>query len=933
MKKFIKITLIIIVVLVAVIILLPIVFKGKIIDAVKEEANNNLNAKLEFTDVNLSLISNFPNITAEIENLTLTGIDTFVVDTLIDFKSLTATLDVMSIISGDEIKVKRISLINPNIYVKVLKNGLANYDIAKEDTITTTEADTSAESSNFKLNLKKFEIKNGNIIYDDAEGDVFAQLDNLNFILSGDMTEDLTNLDMKMMIDSFTVKSGGIKYLNKVKTVFNSELKADLANSIYTFEENDLKLNEIDMGFDGSVEMPSDDIILNLTFKTKNTKFKDVLSMVPAIYKTDFEGVETSGEFKLNGYVKGVYNDTNMPAYGVDLLVKNAYFKYPDLPKSVNNININMKVNAKEGSGDDMTIDIKKASITTAGNPFSANMFINMTAADIGMNGNVKGKIDLNTLKDVVPLEDMTLSGIITSDISFKGNLSDIENEHYEKFDAKGNLGIQNMNITMSDMPKIEIRKADMYFSPQFINLKQFDTKVGKSDFRMAGKVYDIFSYVFKDELLSGVFTLNSDYIDVDELSGIGDTSEAVPETDSGNDNSSSETASSEVVEIPKNLDFVLNSNLKKIKYDKMLITNAIGKILVKNGKLDMNGLRMNMLGGEVQIAGVYDVADLSKPKIDFKLKMNKISIPEVVKTFTSVKAIAPIIENCIGDINADISLNSLLDNEMMPILKSMMSSGNLSSDNISISENGFFGKLASAVKQDKFKSPRVHDFNLDYFIDNGNLTVKPSKFKLAGTQVTLGGTQGLDKKLNFNLDMELPQKIAGKFISGMSGSNSDKNITVGAKIGGTSDNPKIKGISSSLSNNIKNEVTDKVDEVKNQAKKRANKIIENAQKQADAIMAQAEKQAANIRSEADKQGKRLINEAGKQGDRLINEAHNPIAKKAAKLSKKELVKQAKIKANNLNTQADKQANNVVNTARKKADKIISDAKKRAANY
>ena len=932
MKKFLKITFIIIIILVAVIIFLPMIFKGKIIEAAKNEANNSLNAKVEFADINLSLISNFPNITAKVENLTITGVDTFALDTLVYFENFTATLDIMSVISGDEIKVKRIILNKPNIYIKILENGYANYDIAKEDTAATTETDTVNEESAFKVNLDKFEIKNGNITYDDKEGDVFAQLKNLNFLLSGDMSETLTNLKIEMTSDTMTVKSGGIKYLNKVKTAFNSELQADLENSIYTFKENNLKLNEIDLGFDGKVEMPSDDIVLDLTFKTKNTKFKDVLSMIPVIYKTDFEDVETSGNFKMNGYVKGTYNDTNMPAYGVKLLVSNAKFKYPDLPKSVNDININLKLDAKEGSGDDITIDIKKASLTTAGNPFKMNAFINMTAADIGMSGKVNGKIDLNSVKDVVPLEDMTFSGIITADIGFKGNLSDIENENYEKFDAKGNLGIENMDITMSDMPKIDIQKADMYFSPQFIDLKQFDIKVGKSDFHMKGKVNNIFSYVFKDELLSGTFNLNSDYIDVDELSGTGETSETVSENNSDEESSSSEDAS-EVVEIPKNLDFILNSNLKNIKYDKMQITNAKGKILVKNGKLDMTDLKMNMLGGEVRINGTYDAKDLSKPTVDFNMSMTKINISELVKTFTSIKTIAPVIENCIGDINADISLNSLLKQDMTPILKSLISNGNLSSDNIRISGNGLLGKLANATKQNKFKSPRVNDLNLKYFIDNGNLFVKPSTFKLAGTQVTLGGKQGLDRKLNLDMDMQLPKRIAGKFISSIPGNNSNENVTVGAKIGGTADNPKISGLSSSLTDIVTDEVREKVEEVKDKAKERANQIIKNAQKQANVIMSQAEKQAANIRSEAKKQGQRLISEAGKQGDKLINQAHNPIAKKAAQISKQELIKNAKKQANNLNVQAGKQANNVINSARTRADKIVSDAKKRAASY
>jgi len=588
MKKFFKIFAIILIVLIAIIILIPIIFKGKIIEMAQEEANNNLKAKVEFADLSVSLIKNFPNISAEIEDLTIVGVDTFQYDTLVSFEKFKATLNLMSVISGDEIEVKRILLDKPDINVIVLEDGTANYDIAIEDTTAIEdEVVEDSEDSNFKISLDKFEINNAEIVYDDREGDIYAQLQNLNFLLKGDMTEDETNLDMTLEIDSVTVKSEGIKYLNKSNLKFDSEINANLLNSKYTFKENELKLNEIKIGFDGFLEMPEEDIVMDMTFKAKETKFKDVLSLVPAVYMSDFKGVETSGEFKFDGYVKGTYNDTLMPAYGINLLVKNGYFKYPDLPKSVKNINIDVKVDAKEGTGDEMTIDLKNASLTMANNPVSMNAFVNMTTADIAMRGNVKGKIDLGTVKDVVPVEDTEMSGNVNADLKFAGNLSDIENENYENFDASGNLKIVKVNVKMTDFPEINIKKTNMKFSPEFVDLKTFDATVGKSDLHLDGKIDNLISYVFKDELLSGSFNFTSDLLDLNELLSL--DSEESETSEEETENVDSEV--SEPIEIPDNLDFKLNSKLKKIAYGKLNITNAIGVIIIKDSKLDMQQL------------------------------------------------------------------------------------------------------------------------------------------------------------------------------------------------------------------------------------------------------------------------------------------------------------------------------------------------------
>ncbi len=63
--------------LIVLIILLPFIFKGKIIEMVKEEANKSLNAKVDFGEFDLGLISTFPNFNFSINDVKVDGIDKF----------------------------------------------------------------------------------------------------------------------------------------------------------------------------------------------------------------------------------------------------------------------------------------------------------------------------------------------------------------------------------------------------------------------------------------------------------------------------------------------------------------------------------------------------------------------------------------------------------------------------------------------------------------------------------------------------------------------------------------------------------------------------------------------------------------------------------------------------------------------------------------
>src|SRR5688500_15579995 len=221
------------VLLIGAVISLPIIFKDKIVATVKEEANKNLNAKLDFGEFDLSLLSSFPDFRFELNNLSIVGIDAFEGDTLLGVKQLKLDIDLMSIVKGEQYEINSIVLDQPSILAKVLKDGKANWDITKPSGDTTTAA--AEESSPFKMTIKKFEIINGNLVYDDATFAFMTSLKGLDHLLSGDFTEDNFLLETMTSIEQFDMIYEGVKYLNKVKTEIKADLDADMPLFKFTF--------------------------------------------------------------------------------------------------------------------------------------------------------------------------------------------------------------------------------------------------------------------------------------------------------------------------------------------------------------------------------------------------------------------------------------------------------------------------------------------------------------------------------------------------------------------------------------------------------------------------------------------------------------------------------------------------------------------------
>src|SRR6267154_4657632 len=144
--------------LIALAIILPIVFKDKIKAAVDEQIAKTVNADVIF-DVNnfsLSVFRNFPNITVEVKELGVfnrapfEGVHLFVVD------RFDVEVNLKDVLFGDQLRVKGITLVRPQINVKVLKDGRANYDITYPSTDTVKTAD---EPSKFSFAIDNWTIE------------------------------------------------------------------------------------------------------------------------------------------------------------------------------------------------------------------------------------------------------------------------------------------------------------------------------------------------------------------------------------------------------------------------------------------------------------------------------------------------------------------------------------------------------------------------------------------------------------------------------------------------------------------------------------------------------------------------------------------------------------------------------------------------------
>ncbi len=453
MKKILKITGISFLSLIVLAFIIPIVFKKQVQALVKKEINKNLDAKIDFTDVKLSLFSHFPKATITIKGLSIVGKDPFAKDTLIAADKIDVTAGLFSVLKGKNIKLYGLYLQSPRIHVLVNKDGRANWDIAKKSTDTTGATDTSA--SNFKITLKKYKISNGYLVYDDKQANTYTEIKGLEHEGSGDLTADVFTLSTSTRAASAWFIQDDIPYLLNTKTDINTDIKIDNRTNTYTFKTDDIVLNNLKLSADGFIEMVNNSTFkMDFRFKSPSNDFKDILSMIPAVYKKDFASIKTSGKAVFNGFVKGTYTPQQMPAYDVNLEVKDGSFQYPDLPKPVKNIQLSLNASNVDGKPDNAVVNISKGHLEMDNEPFDFRFVYKNPITTQWIDAAAKGKLDLSQLSKFIKLENGTkLAGLVWADAFVKGPLKAIEQQS-GAFTAGGFFDIRNLYYSDNNFPQ-----------------------------------------------------------------------------------------------------------------------------------------------------------------------------------------------------------------------------------------------------------------------------------------------------------------------------------------------------------------------------------------------------------------------------------------------------------------------------------------------
>ena len=821
-KKITRIIVFVALLLIALLASLPYLLENKVGELLKENVNNSINGKFDFDELALSLYSDFPNARVNLNGVSLVNIEPFAGDTLFKASEVELSMGIGEFFEGvnDPIEIKELFIREAGIHIKIKDNGFANYDISNS---SSEDMQTEDQESTI-LSLKSYEISDARIIYDDVEANMYLEIDEFNHSGSGDLSESESELKTRTeAIISFF--KDGTRYLDRNRLELDALIGINLFENRYTFKENRAVINRLPVSFDGWLQLRENDQIMDFSFETISSDFKNLLALIPEKYSKDIASLQTSGNLDIKGQVEGMLSEETIPGFKVSINASDASFKYPDLPRKVEHINIDAVVENTTGWSDDTSIQVENASFQIGSDSFEIKALINELRGNTEVKSFSRGTINLNNLAEAYPVPaDLGLSGIFKGDIQSSFTLADIENENYKDIQLEGDIEIKGLNYAFEALPSpLKIHKLSASLDPKVITINEIAGITGATDFSATGKLRNTLGYLFNDEVLRGQFEMRSNSFVVADL------------IEEENEDMSQAEDSEEPFKVPSYLDINLDALVGKAVYDKIVLYDLIGSLKIKDEEITFSEISSRMLDGRIALTGNVNTKG-QRPEFNMAMDMKKLNIAGAMENIELMKMLSPVAKSLEGRFNTNLSLSGNLTDQLDLDLKSL--SGNLAAEilNARVKPEG---TPVTNLVNNKIGFISLEDLDLSGLktavsFDDGQVQIKPLKLKYKDIDIEIAGGHSFADALDYNLTFDVPAKYMGEDVNKLLASIGDESledvtVPVVANIGGSYAQPQLKTDMKSQAKALTLELVDiQKEKYINQGKEGVNDLLNN---------------------------------------------------------------------------------------------------------
>lgn len=415
-------------------------------------ANEQLNARFNCEQIDLTFFSTFPYLEAHVNRGSLVSASNRN-DTLIYFETSNIAINIRQLLFHQTVGLKKIQLINPSARFIFDRFGKSGWDELVKPSAATDTSSTQTELQVHEINIRELRLDNAQISYEDSSIHTYMQLPALNVILSANKDPQKIALDLLASGKNISLVQDSIVLFKQLNSALHTEMEFIKADKKLLIQKGDLALNQLDFDISGSVQKTGSthQLAMDLHTQLKVHSLDSLWQMIPASFKP-FDEAKIGGNAALEFHTKGVYGDGLLPVSTAQLNIQGGSLSYTDYPGRVNHLDADISAVIDFQHPENTVMHVKQLSADGTGFAIDTRINAERVLLDPTIKGRIKATIDLTKMNAMFPLPDgLEMRGTANADIELNTHFKRKTGLDYNATSVNGLLNLKQFDFHTAD--------------------------------------------------------------------------------------------------------------------------------------------------------------------------------------------------------------------------------------------------------------------------------------------------------------------------------------------------------------------------------------------------------------------------------------------------------------------------------------------------
>ena len=507
------------------------------------------------------------------------------------------------------------------------------------------------------------------------------------------------------------------------------------------------------------------------------------------------EGLTLKGLYHLHLQADGIYDSLRsaIPKLDVAMCLQDGFIQYKRIPAPFTHVNFNAAIKNTTGKMETTRMEVNNFKAMVDKEGLEGKLIIT-NLKNYHWNLQLKGGINLAKILEAYPMQGTKLQGYVRANINSLGKMSDLQAERYERLTTNGTLTVDRLTYQSDVLQQpVFIDKLETIFSPMNITMKHLEGRLGKSKVYLTGELSNYMNYIFKrDAIIKGNVHFTSPQIDANEWLQDNEVhTVAAAQADKN-------TEPTPAIEVPKNVDLVLDAKINKVRYTNLVVNDLQGKITIKDRMLQVKDMRFHALEGKFLMNTTYSTQDIKHPSFSVGLNIADVAIGQVYNKFDVMQKLTPIAKNARGKFSSTLALQGKFEKNRALLYPTLNGHSTIKIQQAYLESTSSATKaIAKLANIDNLSQIKLNDLKIETAIKDSKLYSEPFDIKIANHHTTISGSSDFEGNLDCLVKIEIPTgKVGGTVnqVLGNFGVNLSILETIWLKLGvkGHYKNPKI---------------------------------------------------------------------------------------------------------------------------------------------